>query len=85
MDKDTSVIPEGMYCYDEKGVCPYWSCEYDYEDLDWMKMRPISYGKCSFLGVSDRDDPGPITLWDQLKECNIKEIWDDDDEVIEIN
>jgi hypothetical protein len=23
-EKDTYVIPEGCYCYDEKGICPYW-------------------------------------------------------------
>lgn len=24
MNKDESKIPEGFYCYDENGVCPYW-------------------------------------------------------------
>lgn len=84
-EKDTSVIPEGMYCYDAKGTCPYWSVEEDFSEDDWMRMRPDRYGKCSYLGVSDRDTPGPIALWDQVKECGIKEIWDDDDEIIEIN
>jgi hypothetical protein len=29
MKKDKSVIPKGFYCYDEKGVCPYWSLKED--------------------------------------------------------
>jgi len=24
MKKDISKIPEGLYCYDEHGYCPYW-------------------------------------------------------------
>ena len=40
--KDTSVIPNGIYCYDENGKCPYWSLR---EDL------PEQYnGFCDFLG-----------------------------------
>ena len=79
--KTESVIPKGIYCYDEKGTCPYWSCEVDYEEDDWMKMRPTMFGKCSFLDISDRTISG--LLWDQCKECGIND--DDEDEIITIN
>jgi hypothetical protein len=29
MNKDKSVIPKGYFCYDENGVCPYWSIKED--------------------------------------------------------
>ncbi|MCI4436291.1 MAG: hypothetical protein JHC33_05700 [Ignisphaera sp.] len=85
MDKDISLIPSGIYCYEVGGldrVCPYWSCEYTYEEIDWMKMRPNRTAKCSYLG---EEVTGDILLDDQCKICGIKEIWDDDDEVITIN
>ena len=79
--KDTSVIPTGCYCYDNKGVCPYWSCEKVYEGIDWLKMRPTYYGKCSFLNISDHKET--LSLFDQVKECGINDSWDD--EIITIN
>jgi hypothetical protein len=90
--KDTSCIPKGIYCYDEKGVCPYWS------SLDGL---PDQYnGYCSFLDKGDvelaqqmelqnvktgevaRGDelPFPVSLlWDQCKMCGIND-FDDEEE-----
>lgn len=88
-EKDVSQIPSGCYCYDERGVCPYW---------DLLDDLPEQYnGYCGFLGKNDvelsrememenlntgemcKGDelPFPVSLlWDQCKMCGIK---DDDD------
>lgn len=64
--KDTSVIPEGMYCYDHKGLCPYWS---------WDDSAPTQQeGCCSFLNTTDvqiSKEGGFGLLWDQCKECGV--------------
>lgn len=74
-NKDESVIPAGLYCYDKNGVCPYWSLR-----EDKPKQRN---GYCSFLERGDWEvtDPElpedhPIQtahslLWDQVKECGV--------------
>lgn len=83
--KDPSLIVAGMYCYHGDKVCPYWSCEVEYDDLDWLKVRPVRYGKCAFTGENDRDDKTSGLLWDQVKTCGINDDFDDDEEVIVIN
>lgn len=59
--KDTSVIPEGPYCYEPIGwegnlyhvkVCPYF------------KRKEDGDARCEFLEIED--DPA---LWDQCKVC----------------
>ena len=86
VNKDTSIIPHGAYCYDENGVCPYWS--YDKE------RHEQECGYCAYLEKSDYDlnreprwiEPDSDTpvsanelglpfslLWDQIKECNIND------------
>ena len=91
--KSKSNIPKGMYCYDQDGVCPYWSINKDLPEQE--------NGYCSFLDKSDyqrneelgeiqwQNGKGEITrisipheipmslIWDQVKECGIN---DDDDE-----
>lgn len=74
--KDESVIPEGLYCYNENGVCPYWSLR---EDKPHQRN-----GYCSFLEQGDweftsedypEDHPFQTAmslLWDQVKECGLK-------------
>ncbi len=67
--KDTSQIPTGIYCYSEKGVCPYY----------WN--NPLGFGDCSFWrprwkfwewnGWKDLDP----ALDDQCKACGIKDGW----------
>jgi len=82
--KDTSVIPKGLYCYDETGICPYWGL---------VDGAPNQYnGYCYFLEKGDLDLAEDMTfvnpdtgetmkgnelpfptslLWDQCKECGI--------------
>ena len=86
MSKDTSVIPEGDYCYSRldptdrsKTVnCPYWSelqrTEHPIKE-GRITTRP-GCGYCDYLGKSDNDlkKEGyfmPL-LWDQVKECGVK-------------
>ena len=44
-DKDTSVIPKGDYCYGENGICPYWSTNPDYDEMEC--------GYCSYIEKGD--------------------------------
>ena len=93
MTKDKLVIPRGPYCYDDDGVCPYWSIK---DEL------PNQYnGYCAYLEQSDVDlccdmelenmrtgevergcdVPFPVSLlWDQCKMCGINDDWDEEDE-----
>lgn len=68
MNKDTSKIPKGIYCYDENGKCPYWSIREDREEQE--------NGYCKFLEMGDGEN-GIFLLWDQVKECT--ENLDDED------
>jgi hypothetical protein len=52
-------IPHGDYCYDEHGVCPYWSR---------VKRPDGEYGYCAKTGDEDC-----VILWDQCKTCGINE------------
>lgn len=63
---EESKIPQGIYCYDENGRCPYWG-------RDPSRDRQES-GFCTFLGINDWDDvPGIPLLWDEIKSCGINE------------
>lgn len=56
---DKTKIPNGLYCYDNSGVCPYWTIVPD---------RPqMENGYCAYLGAGDWQFGG--LLWDQVKEC----------------
>jgi len=60
--KKLDKIPEGIYCYNEEGVCPYWSL---------VKDKPYQEnGYCSYLKLGDWEIEGLSLLWDQCKECN---------------
>ena len=63
---DPCAIPFGDYCYDENGVCPYWSLV---EVLDETGIGEGGY--CLFL-----DEFDSILLWDLCKICGINECWD---------
>ena len=64
-EKGESVIPHGIYCYDEKGHCPY---------LDTINGKPGQMnGYCWFLEVGDWEESGGGLLWDQCKSCNIND------------
>ena len=56
-------IPQGLYCYDSEGVCPYWTKR---------KNKPKQQnGYCKFLKKGDWDFDYFGLLWDQCKECNV--------------
>jgi hypothetical protein len=61
-----SVIPIGIYCYDENGVCPYWS------------LKGYRNGYCKFLDIEDDQIDGLGLLWDQCKECGINMSYEDE-------
>lgn len=75
--RSTSRIPRGPYCYRIVGptakpggapaieVCPYWSKR---------KGKPSQMdGHCAYMGVGDWEGDGIGLLWDQVKECGVKE------------
>jgi len=76
MRKDISAIPRGPYCYavvkapTKSGrmrvkVCPYWSRK---------PGKPGQMdGHCAYLGKGDWESKATSLLWDQVKECGIKE------------
>jgi len=76
--KITSVIPEGYYCYtwieipnkenNFKGKtkkCPYWELK--------KSRNPQDNGYCHFLKCGDWENTYTSLLWDEVKECQIKE------------
>ena len=67
--KDTSVIPEGMYCYSRRHKneerCPYWSMDETHEYQD--------NGYCSYMEMGDWESEYLTLLWDQVKECGIND------------
>jgi hypothetical protein len=70
MKKENS-IPKGIYCYDENGVCPFWSIRKDQDKQN--------NGYCSYLKCGDWENRLTSLLWDQVKECGINddmEEWD---------
>ena len=82
--KDKSKIPQGAYCYDENGTCPYWSIRFPKSRTEYSNGEEyLSYkeqaelqddqccGYCSFLDQWDWDEGGE--LWDQCKECGIND------------
>ena len=85
--KDTSVIPSGMYCYRGTVVCPYWSLREEYPEQ--------GNGYCAYLGRGDweveipEDYPpnfpiSPLSLlWDQVKECGVNMNWEEEEELWE--
>lgn len=64
------VIPKGLYCYDEKGVCPAWGRSAYYP--------PQENGYCTFLMQGDWENEGVSLLWDQVKECGVNCETDDE-------
>ena len=68
---DLNVIPRGHYCYSGSAgpdgnfkPCPFWSS---------LPNRPqMESGYCSLLELDDRQ-LGTGLLWDQVKECGIRQ------------
>ena len=65
-------IPEGIYCYDLKGICPHW---YRHPNPE---KHPQSYGACSLLNINDWDGDDNM-LWDHIKCCGINDSFHDDE------
>lgn len=65
-EPDLNAIPEGPYCYGANGeVCPYWSKNPD---------QPYQEnGYCALLGMGDWAIGDGSLLWDQCKECGVKD------------
>jgi hypothetical protein len=61
-------IPKGTYCYDENGLCPWWSRNDDQPDQE--------NGHCAYLEEGDWENPGLGLLWDQVKECGVNDDWE---------
>lgn len=70
VNKDLSLIPRGLYCYDDRGTCTYWSSMAD--------RPPQENGYCAFLEKGDQELQGGL-LWDQCKECGINNELDEED------
>lgn len=72
LEQCKKLIPEGPYCYDKHGVCKFW---------DLNKQFPTqNNGYCHFLNRGDWQLPSIGLLWDQCKECGIKEHTDNYEE-----
>lgn len=69
------LIPKGHYCYDEHGVCPFWSIDKNHKHQD--------NGYCSYLKKGDWDFEGPGILWDQCKECSLEPSDPNEEEIIQ--
>jgi len=65
----SDVIPPGPYCYFGcRGTptyrpCPYWGMDAIYPAV----------GTCALMGVSDRTIGGVGMLFDQVKECGLRQ------------
>lgn len=59
--EDIKEIPEGIYCYLNQKICPYWGKN--------PKKPNQMNGYCRFLRVSDWN--GTDLLWDQVKSCGV--------------
>ena len=82
-----TLVPEGLYCYDEDGKCPFWGKNIDKDNqesgycvligqADWLPETCPEY-EC--VQSSDTEDLGTChssgLLWDQVKECGLYEDW----------
>lgn len=56
-------IPQGRYCYDEEGLCPYWTIRKD---------KPYQMnGYCHFMKRGDWQFEHISLIWNRVKECTI--------------
>lgn len=63
------LIPHGLYCYDEHGVCPAWGMSENHPKQE--------NGFCTYMMLRDWEDEGVSLLWDQVKECGINLCWEE--------
>lgn len=81
--KDTSIIPEGSYCYSLTGARK--TTTVDGKDVSYPERVICPYwssrtdkdreesGFCLFMESGDADAPGISLLWDHVKECRVNE------------
>ncbi|GAG46879.1 unnamed protein product, partial [marine sediment metagenome] len=81
-----SLVPSGVYCYDENGVCPFWGKNEAYPkqangfclllgQSDWDEATCPTY-RCVYRKNGNPKDIPDISLgllWDQVKQCGINE------------
>ena len=82
IQRDTSIIPPGVYCYT-------WDTEknekepidgYCIKPCPYYKSLPGSYTGCSYVGFAGHD----LLLWDQCKICGEDKDYDESEEQQEI-
>lgn len=77
-----TLIPRGPYCYTvtgelrEDGGYPIKLCRYWRRRADWPAQAD---GYCEYLKRGDNDPEGTLLLFDQVKECAVRN--DDEDEL----
>lgn len=68
-DQCKQLIPEGNYCYTRVDgkfkICPFWDSFPQFPSQD--------NGYCHYMNKGDWQDKGIGLLWDQCKECGVKE------------
>lgn len=69
-------IPNGMYCYNGKSVCPFYTPLED-GSVYCKYLDLYDFSQCSdevWERLSEEDiDKSSFVLWDSVKECGIKE------------
>ena len=94
--KDMEKIPEGLYCYDKNGRCPFWRtiegreeqengwCDFlgkgDYEinreEKEYEVTQYIDGEPHTYIEKCGPENPSYFSLlWDECKECGIKDEW----------
>ena len=84
-NNDNTIIPKGIYCYDEKGRCPYFShiekagikipyCKYLKEGSLPNELTDEDFERLKNFHHTTSDEDiwnlYPLDfLWDQVKEC----------------
>ena len=71
-DQAIKLIPEGPYCYHKNAHCPFWD--------KFPNLPDQSSGFCHFMKKGDFTEDSTLLLWDQVKECGINDIDDDENE-----
>lgn len=64
-----NAIPKGPYCYDDRGLCPFW------EKREGKPSQEDGY--CHYLNFGDWESETLSLLWDQVKECGINDDFDE--------
>lgn len=71
-------IPHGIYCYDSKGLCPYWNYKQITHDRKDEDYEPISIPYCSYLNEGDLFNLTKEQFKELLRyfNCTKEELWE---------